>query len=73
MNQDIIVLRSVTYAYKAQRLLERMRIRSYIIRTPEEYAPTGCSYSLSVAENGVQAAELLRQNGIQVLKLVQHG
>ena len=73
MNQDILVLRSVTYAYKSQRLLEKMRIRSFIIRTPEEYVQAGCSYSLSVSSDGEKAAEILRQNGIQVLKLVKRG
>lgn len=72
MDREILVLRSITYAYKAQRLLERQGIRSYVIRTPAAYAPSGCSYSLSVAGQGERAAGLLRQNGIAVLKAVRN-
>lgn len=72
MGKDILVLRSITYAYKAQRILERAFVRGYIIRTPEEHAPSGCSYSLAVSGDGVKAAEILRQNGIQVLKVIRN-
>ncbi|MGI5892966.1 MAG: DUF3343 domain-containing protein [Candidatus Merdivicinus sp.] len=72
MEKDILVLRSITYAYKAQHVLEKQYIRSYVIRTPEHYAPSGCSYSLAVSGKGTQAAEILRQNGIQVLKIIQN-
>lgn len=70
MEKDILVLRSVTYAYKGQRVLEKAGIRSSILRTPEEYAQRGCSYSLAVSGDGQKAAELLQKNGIRVLGLV---
>lgn len=71
MERDILVLRSVTYAYKGQRVLEKAGIRSSILRTPEEYGQRGCSYSLAVSGDGRNAAELLQKNGIRVLGLVQ--
>lgn len=70
MAKEILVLRSITYAYKAQRVLDKAGIRSMILRTPEEYAPRGCSYSLSVS-GGERAAELLHRNGIQVLNRIR--
>lgn len=71
MAKEILVLRSITYAYKAQRVLDKAGIRSMILRTPEEYAPRGCSYSLSVSGGGERAAELLHRNGIQVLNRIR--
>lgn len=72
MDRDLLVLRSITYAYKAQRLLEKQGIRSYVVRTPAAHAPSGCSYSLSVAGQSAKAADILRYSGIQVLKVVRN-
>lgn len=72
MDRTILVLRSVTYAYKAQRLLEKHGIYSQVIRTPAAYAPSGCSYSLSVARQGARAADILRRSGINPLNVVQN-
>ena len=71
MEKAILILRSVTYAYKGQRVLEKAGIRSTILRTPEEYAKRGCSYSLVVSGDGRTAADLLQKNGIRVLGTVQ--
>ena len=70
MGRDILVLRSMTYAYKAQKILERSWIPSSVIRTPEAYSDRGCSYSLVVRGDPDRAAEILRQNGMQVLRVV---
>ena len=72
MDRALLVLRSITYAYKAQRLLENHGIYSQVIRTPAEYAPSGCSYSLSVARQGTRAANILRYSGIKLLKVVRN-
>ena len=79
MAQNILVLSSITHAYKAQKLLEQAWIKSSVIRTPEGLSGKGCSYSLAVrgdldraVTEGRQdrAAELLRENGIRILKTV---
>ena len=61
MARDIIVLTSITYAYKAQKLLEQAWIKSEVIRTPEGLSDKGCSYSLAIRGDTVRAEELLRQ------------
>ena len=71
MAQDIIVSSSITYAYKAQKILEQAWIRSSVIRTPEGLSDKGCSYSLAVRGDLDRAAELLKENGIRVLKIVR--
>ena len=71
MARDIIVLTSITYAYKAQKLLEQAWIKSEVIRTPEGLSDKGCSYSLAIRGDTVCAEELLRQNGIRILKIVR--
>ena len=69
--RDIIVLTSITYAYKAQKLLEQAWIKSEVIRTPEGLSTKGCSYSLAIRGDTVRAEELLKQNGIRILKIVR--
>ena len=71
MAQGIVVLSSITYAYKAQRILEQAWINSSVIRTPEGISDKGCSYSLSVRGDPEQAAGLLQEKGIRVLKTVR--
>ena len=73
VTRDIIVLSSITYAYKAQKLLEQAWIKSEVIRTPEGISEKGCSYSLAVRGDLDRAEELLRQNGIRILKIVRRG
>ena len=71
MARDIIVLTSITYAYKAQKLLEQAWIKREVIRTPEGLSDKRCSYSLAIRGDTVRAEELLRQNGIRILKIVR--
>lgn len=71
MAQDIIVLSSITYAYKAQKILEQAWIKSSVIRTPEGLSDKGCSYSLVVRGDLGRAEELLRENGIRILKVMK--
>ena len=73
VTRDIIVLSSITYAYKAQKLLEQAWIKSEVIRTPEGLSDKGCSYSLAVRGDLNRAEDLLRQNGIRILKVVRRG
>lgn len=61
----LIMCRSLTYAQKAARLLERNGINSGIRRAPQELSGSGCSYSLSVRENkAVKAVAILRNENL---------
>ena len=70
MTQSLLVLSSITYAYKAQRLLERMWIKSGVIRTPRAYSNRGCGYSLLVRGNLSEAVAALSKQGIRILQVV---
>ncbi len=69
MAQGILVLSSITYAYKAKKILEQAWIHSSVIRTPEGLSEKGCSYSLAVRDDPDRAAALLREQGIRVLRI----
>ena len=67
----LIMLRSLTYAYKAHRLLQQNWIKSAVVRTPERYAQGGCGYSLKLRGSAEKASALLEQAGIRVLRVVK--
>ena len=66
MENYIIMCRSVTYAQRSQRLLERAGIAAYISKAPQAVTPEGCSYGVRVSrKNGHRAMEILRGAGIK--------
>ena len=67
MNQELILLPSVTYAMKAKSILDKYAIRSYIQRTPRNLKIKSCGYCLFVPERTDEAETLLRKGGIRVL------
>ena len=67
MNNELILLPSVTYAMKAKSTLDQYKIRSYIQRTPKNTGIRSCGYCLFVPENTEEAELLLRKSGIRVL------
>lgn len=67
MNNELILLPSVTYAMKAKSILDKYKIRSYIQRTPRNTPIKSCGYCLFVPEKTDDAEKLLRKNGVRVL------
>lgn len=67
MNNELILLPSVTYAMKAKSILDKYKIRSYIQRTPRNTLIKSCGYCLFVPERTDEAEKLLRKNGVRVL------
>lgn len=67
MNQNLILLPSVTYAMKAKSILDNAHIRSFIRRTPKNVGVSSCGYCLMVPERTDEAEKLLRSRGIRVL------
>ncbi|MGI6497678.1 MAG: DUF3343 domain-containing protein [Oscillospiraceae bacterium] len=58
----LINCRSLTYAQRAKRILERAGISAYITRTPQGLAKDGCSHSVKVSERRFEMAmEILKQ------------
>lgn len=57
----IIMLRSLTYAQRASRLLERAGIYSSLTKAPQGATVKGCSYGVKVQERHVDyAMQVLR-------------
>ena len=48
MQYTIIMLRSLTYAQRAARTLERMGFYVSVTKAPQELAQTGCHYGVKV-------------------------
>jgi len=62
MVQYLILCRSLTYAQKAARALERTGITASIMRAPKELGKEGCAYCVKVSERRLQAALTVLKN-----------
>ena len=63
----LITCRSLTYAQKAARALERAGITAVIMRTPKGLSKEGCSYCVKVSERrGTLALSILRESDTRV-------
>ncbi|MCI8600608.1 MAG: DUF3343 domain-containing protein [Oscillospiraceae bacterium] len=71
MARYLVMVKSMTYAYKAQRVLQQNWIKSTIIRTPERFAQNGCGYSLLLREPPGKAVSVLENAGIAVLRTAE--
>lgn len=66
MGKQLIVLSSITYAYKARDYLEKKGIKSYIDRIPTNLRKTGCGYGLKVNDDPYKIAEILKNANFKV-------
>ena len=65
-----ITFRSVTFAQRAEKLLNHQGIRVSMMRTPRWMEEQGCGYALKLWTNGIRTAvRLLRENKIQLRKV----
>ena len=72
MEYDLILARSVTYAQRMQRALNRAGIRSQLFRAPRDLTDLGCAYLVRIRPNDLAAA--LRREGLGPLRIyVQRG
>ena len=56
MEYYLILARSVTYAQRMQRVLERAGIRCRIFRAPRDLSGLGCAYVVRIAGEDLTAA-----------------
>ena len=59
MEHNLILARSVTYAQRMQRVLDRGGIGSRIFRAPRALTDLGCAYVLRLASGDLQQALLI--------------
>lgn len=61
----LILCRSLTYAQRTARVLERSGISGHVERTPRSIAGEGCGYCVKISEQGLgKALPLLRREGL---------
>lgn len=53
----LIACRSLTYAQRAARTLERSGITAAVIRMPRELSATSCAYAVRIPERKLAAAQ----------------
>lgn len=59
--------RSVTYAQRASKALERVGIPCGIVKLPQRLSDNGCGYSLKIGEkNHLNAYKLLKNAGFEI-------
>ena len=56
MDYYLILARSVTYAQRMQRALERVGLRCQIYRAPRELTDLGCAYAVQLAAADLKTA-----------------
>lgn len=65
-----ITFRSVTFAQRAEKLLNQKAVRVSLMRTPRWMEEQGCGYALKLWTNDIlPVVKLLRENKIQLRKV----
>lgn len=68
--QYVIMCRSLTYAQRAERLLESSGIYSGLTKAPQGVTPEGCTFGVKLAAKNVhKALAVLRAGGIKTGKI----
>jgi hypothetical protein len=71
MRTYTIRLTSVTYAIRAQKLLEQRGIRSHIKKLSQSIGVHGCGYGLSINSDLSQAIQILSSAGIRIVETME--
>lgn len=70
MEHYIILARSVTYAQRMRRSLDRAGIRCQIFRPPRDLTDLGCAYAVRVAVSDLPGAlASLRRDGLDPVQI----
>jgi hypothetical protein len=70
MEKQLIMVNSITYAYKARDILYNNGIKAYIERIPSNLRKSGCGYGIRINDNGYRAVQVLESNGIRVRDII---
>ncbi len=61
----LILCRSLTYAQRTARVLERSGIHGHVMRTPRTISSEGCGYCVKISERWLtKALSMLNQEGL---------
>ena len=64
MNHYLIVCRSVTYAQRMMRTLQRAALACHIMRIPQGLVPSGCGYAVRIRQINMRPVALFLDDGI---------
>lgn len=67
----IIAVGSITNAIRAQKILDKYNIRSFIQRVSVHIPNRGCGYCLKINKNSDEAVEIIKKANIRVLEVVE--
>lgn len=73
LSKHIIRLTSVTYAIRAQKLLEQRGIRAYIKKLVKSLSIHGCGYGLEISGDLNTVIQILSSAGIRIVEVVEGG
>lgn len=69
----LILCKSLTYAQRTARVLERGNVGGYIMRTPQKIAINGCGYCVKVSERHIsRALVLLKEHDLSPKQVFVH-
>ena len=68
MKNNLILFSSVTHAIRSRDLLNKYGFNARMIRTPANLREYSCGYSLLVMYDFDKAVNIIRNNGIAVLR-----
>lgn len=70
MEHYLILARSVTYAQRMQKVLDRAGIRCQIFRAPRDLSELGCAYAVRVAVSDFSSALIaLRRESLEPVQI----
>ena len=70
MHTSILKFNSVTYAIRAQKILERGGIRSYMKKITNTTSNRGCGHGLKITTDAGAALQLLAEEDIRVAEVL---
>lgn len=70
MRRPVLLVSSVTHAFKGQELLKQRGIPSHIIRNAEFKALGSCGYAVVPYADPVAAQNILNRGGVRVLRIL---
>lgn len=72
VEHDLILARSVTYAQRMQKALQRAGIRCRVFRAPRGMTPLGCAYVVQFrAQERAHALTVLHGAGLDPVQILQ--
>ena len=71
MNRHVIRLTSVTYAIRAQKMLEQRGVRSYIKKLVKNMSVHGCGYGLEISGDLNLAVQIITAAGIRIVEVIE--